>query len=504
MTTFGKAYLVGAGPGDLGLVTLRARALIERADVIVYDHLCNPDILRWAKPETEKIYVGKKPGYHILPQLEINALLVKQCLAGRNVVRLKGGDPYVFGRGGEEAQALEEVGIKFEVVPGISSAIAAPAYAGIPVTHRECAASFTVVTGHEDPTKDDSTIDWHSLAQNTGTKIFLMGVARLRRIANRLMSEGADSSTPVALVRWGTVGRQEVVEGTLATIADVVERCGFKPPAVIIMGEVVRLRGKMNWFERRPLYGKRVVVTRTRTQASVLSEQLRELGADVLEIPTIHIVPKPLIDSESKQLETLSDHYDWIVFTSPSAVDIFFQYYFEKQKDLRALGPVRFAAVGPSTVSKLDALHLHVDKRPGEFTAEALGATFTPEEIAGKRFLLPRGNLANPALTQYLCAHHGVASEWTLYETQSETSDENGARDRYLHEGADWITFTSSSTVENWNALGLKPVADAKHPRHASIGPVTSATLRKLGYSVDIEAEPHTITGLIESLITAK
>lgn len=502
MTIRAKTYLVGAGPGDLGLVTLRARALIEKADVLLYDYLCNTDMLLWARPEAEKIYVGKKSGSHTLPQDEINALLLKLAGEGKNVVRLKGGDPCVFGRGGEEAQVLAAAGFDFEIVPGISSAIAAPVYAGIPVTHRECASSFTVVTGHEDPAKPGSSLDWRALALDRGTRIFLMGVHRLPQITQRLISEGASPSTPVALVRWGTMGRQESVVGTLGTIARIVLERNFKAPAVTIIGEVVSLRETLNWFERRPLFGKRIVVTRTRSQASTLSELLREHGADVLEIPTIRIVPRELPAEATAQLGALSTHYDWIVFTSPNAVDHFFQHYFATVPDLRALGSVKLAAVGPATAAKLSALHLVAEKQGREFTSEALGTAFIENEIQGQRFLLPRGNLANPSLTQQLLARGAVVAEWTLYDNVPETADDNGARARFLEEGADWITFTSSSTAENWHALALKTSSSARQPRLASIGPVTSAALRKLGYNVDLEAKSYTINGLVESLLT--
>lgn len=501
-TARAMTYLVGAGPGDLGLVTLRARALIERADVILYDYLCNPDMLRWARPDAEKIYVGKSAGNHALPQEEINALLVKLAREGRCTVRLKGGDPYVFGRGGEEAQALAAAGFAFEVVPGITSSIAAPAYAGIPVTHRDCASSFTVITGHEDPTKPNSALDWRALALDRGTKIFLMGVERLPQITQRLIAEGARPETPVALVRWGTTGRQESVAGTLATITGIVLERNFKAPAVTIVGEVVSLRHTLNWFEHRPLFGKRIVVTRTRAQASALSEKLRELGAEVLEIPTIRIAPRELPAEATAQLAALPSHYDWIAFTSPNAVDLFFHRYFAAQPDLRALGAVKLAAVGPATAAKLAALHLRTEKQPREFTTEALAAAFTEAEASGQRFLLPRSNLANPILTDHLRAHGGIVTEWTLYDTVPETADENGARARFLEEGADWITFTSSSTAEYWHVLGLKPGGSARQPRHASIGPVTSAALRQLGCPVDIEAKCFTIDGLIESLLT--
>ena len=326
--TKGRVYLVGAGPGALDLVTLRARELIARADVLVYDHLCNPEMLPWARADAEKIYAGKSGADHTLSQEEINALLVARGRAGKEVVRLKGGDPYLFGRGGEEAQVLARAGVPFEVVPGVTAAIAAPAYAGIPVTHRDIASTVTFVTGHEDPAKGESIIDWPHLARLRGTKIFLMGIERLRQITQRLVEEGADPAMSVALVRWGTTARQESLEGTLATVADLVEKRGFAAPAVIVVGDVVKLRKELNWFEALPLFGQRIVVTRTRAQAGKLTEQLARLGADVLEIPTIRIVPRALGSAERNKLAAFSEHFDWVVFTSPNAVDLFFRRIF--------------------------------------------------------------------------------------------------------------------------------------------------------------------------------
>ena len=322
--TKGRVYLVGAGPGALDLVTLRARQLIRQADVLVYDYLCNPEMLRWARADVEKIYAGKSGAAHTLTQDEINALLIARAGAGKEVVRLKGGDPYVFGRGGEEAQALARAGVPFEVVPGVTSAMAAPAYAGIPVTHRDFASTVTFVTGHEDPTKPESSIDWAHLAKLRGTKVFLMGIERLREIAQRLVAEGADPATPVALVRWGTTARQESLEGTLATVADLAEKRGFAAPAVTIVGEVVKLRQELNWFEALPLFGQRVVVTRPRRQASALTKRLAQLGADVLEIPTIRVMPMALGETGAEQARDFPGHFDWIIFTSPNAVDFFF------------------------------------------------------------------------------------------------------------------------------------------------------------------------------------
>jgi uroporphyrinogen III methyltransferase / synthase len=496
----GCVYLVGAGPGALGLVTLRARELVTQADVLVYDYLCNPEILRWGRPDTEIIYAGKSGSSHTLTQDEINALLVARAKAGKIVVRLKGGDPYVFGRGGEEAQVLVRAGMKFEVVPGVTSAIAAPAYAGIPVTHRDFASTVTFVTGHEDPTKAESSIDWAHLAGLRGTKIFLMGVERLRDIANRLVAEGADSNTPVALVRWGTTARQESLEGTLATIANLVEKQQFKAPAITIVGEVVSLRRELNWYEALPLLGKRIVVTRTRQQASALTKILASQGADVLEIPTIRIAPRQLEAAHREKLSAFSDHFDWVVFASPNAVDLFFAEYFKQTPDIRRLGSVKIAVVGPATRNKLNELRLAVDLMPDIYTTERLAETFSQKDIRGQRICLPHGNLADPAFSDRLRRQGAAVEEWTLYDTTPETEDATGARARYLREGAHWITFTSSSTAENWHALKLKPENGKPIPKVISMGPVTSTTLRKLGYEITAESPASTIDSLIATV----
>ena len=496
----GHVYLVGAGPGALDLVTLRARHLVGLADVLIYDYLCNPAMLAWARAGVEIIYAGKSASSHTLIQDEINALLVAKAGEGKAVVRLKGGDPYVFGRGGEEALVLARAGIPFEVVPGVSSAIAAPAYAGIPVTHRGLASTVTFVTGHEDPTKPESSIDWPQLARLRGTKVFLMGVERLREIAQRLVGEGADPATPVALVRWGTTGRQESLEGTLATIADIVEKRRFTAPAITVVGEVVKLRRDLNWFEALPLFGRRVVVTRTRPQAGKLTARLTQLGADVMEIPTIRIVPAALGEKECEKLKAMSHYFDWLVFTSPNAVELFFAEYTKHQSDIRSLGPIKFAAVGSATAHALKVRHLHVDLQPDVYTTEKLAEAFSQTIIASVRFCLPHGNLADPFLANYLREKGGSVEEWKLYETQPEHTDVSGARARYLREGAHWIVFTSASTVENWHALHLQPDAGKPQPKPVSIGPVTSNELRRLGYGTVEESPVSTIDSLIETI----
>jgi uroporphyrinogen III methyltransferase/synthase len=496
----GHVHLVGAGPGALGLVTLRARELIERADVLISDYLSNPEMLRWARSDAEIIYAGKSGSSHTLTQDEINALLVGRARSGKQVVRLKGGDPYVFGRGGEEAQVLVDAGIPFEVVPGVTSAIAAPAYAGIPVTHRDFASMVTFITGHEDPTKPGSALDWRQLAHLRGTKVFLMGIERLREIAQRLIDEGADPATPVALVRWGTTPRQESLEGTLATIADLAEKQGFKAPAVTVVGDVVKLRNELNWYEALPLFGQRIVVTRTRRQAGALTKRLTQLGADVLEIPTIRIVPLPLDENRQGKLKVFSNHFDWVVFTSPNAVELFFDEFFKNASDIRDLGPVKMAAVGPATAKKITDLRLHIDLQPGIFTSEKLAEAFSGDMISSMRFCLPQGCLAHPALAGHLRANGGSVEEWVLYDTQPEPEDPTGVRARYRREGAHWITFTSSSTVENWHALDLQPEAATPVPQAVSMGPVTSATLNTLGYEIAAEAPESTIDSLVETI----
>ena len=501
--TNGKIFLVGAGPGDPGLITVRGVECLSCADVVVYDYLSNPTLLRYARPEAEIIYVGKQASYHTLPQDEINALLVKQAKAGRVVTRLKGGDPFVFGRGGEEAEALQHAGIPFEIVPGISSAIAAPAYAGIPVTHRLVATAFMVVTGHEDPTKKETQVDWKSVAKFFGTRVILMGVERIGLIAGELVKHGMAPATPVAMVRWGTTGSQQTITGTLKTIAGVVTKTGFKPPAVTIIGDVVKQRTTLNWFENRPLFGKRIVVTRSRDQASDLVRQLSELGADVLEIPTIRTAPPANLAPLREAVDGMGE-YDWVLFTSPNAVDAFFKAFFEKHKDLREFGGAKIAVVGEATAQKVADYHLEVDFLPKEFTNEGLLNEFRKEvDCENLHFLLPRADLADEKLARDLEDLGGIVDDIVAYATVPETEDRTGHRARLLVDGADLITFTSSSTVTNFFNLVDVPALREKFPnlKFASIGPVTSKTLVERGLAVAVEAEVHTIPGLVESIL---
>jgi uroporphyrinogen III methyltransferase/synthase len=493
----GKAYLVGAGPGDLGLVTLRAKECLEQADLIVYDYLSNPEMLGWARETAEIIYVGKKAGAHTLSQDQINALLVEKAAAGNQVVRLKGGDPFVFGRGGEEAEALAQAKIPFEVVPGITSAVAGPAYAGIPITHRGENSHVTFFTGHEDPEKKESAIDFEALAKLGGTQVMLMGVERIETIAKRMLAAGVRSDLPVALVRWATTARQETVVGNLSDIAERVKKAGFEAPAVAVFGEVVALRKKLNWYETRPLSGKRIVVTRTRQQAGVLSRELRLLGADVSELPTIRIEPPSDLRAFAELVQD-AHGYDWIVFTSPNGVTAFFDLFFKLYDDAREIGPARIAAIGPATAQRVKDYHLKVDLQPEEFVAEAVVREFQKQGgVENLRILLARAEKARDVLPSELSALGAIVDQGFAYRTVPETRDITGARRRLLDEGADLITFTSSSTVENFLSLELPW---PKGMQIASIGPVTSKTVRERGLKVDLESRRHDIPGLVEAI----
>ena len=501
MKKTGKVYLVGAGPGDPGLITVRGVECIQRADVILYDYLSNPTLLGYARPDAEIIYAGKQARDHTLTQDEINSILIERGRAGKIVTRLKGGDPFVFGRGGEEAEQLQKAGVPFEVVPGVTSAIAAPAYAGIPVTHRGAAAAFMVITGHEDPTKDEAQIDWEVVAKFSGTRVILMSVERIRAIADELMKHGADAHTPVAMVRWGTTGGQQTITGTLGTIGALA--VDFKPPALTIIGDVVRQRETLNWFEKRPLFGRRIAVTRSREQASGLVQRLGELGADVLEIPTISIKPPKKIGPIREAVKSIGA-YDWLVFTSPNGVDAFFREFFEIHGDLRDLGGLRIAVIGAATADRIRELHLEVDLQPADFTTEVLLEEFRKSvSCENLKFLLPRADLADERLARGLEALGGIVDNLDAYQTVPEKEDRTGHRTRLLSEGADFVTFTSSSTVTNFCELVDVNTLRKQFPkmRFASIGPMTTQTAVARGVEIAAEAKVHTIDGLVDTIL---
>ncbi len=465
---------------------------------MIYDYLSSPELLRFAKPDAEKIYVGKKAKDHTLSQEGINKLIVEKAKEGKVVTRLKGGDPVLFGRAARQEAALElaDAGVPFEIVPGVTSAIAGPAYAGIPVTHRAHCSQVTIFTGHEDPTKPETSLDYAKIAQADGTKVMLMGVERIDEITSRLIEHGAKPNTPVSLTRWATTGRQQTVEGTLETIAQVVKDADFKAPAVCVIGTVVLERDKLNWFENRPLFGKRIVVTRTRQQAGDLSRKLAQLGADVIELPTIRIEPPKDLKTFG-QLVMDSHGYDWIVFTSPNGVDRFFEMFYKLYHDARSIGGAKIAAIGPGTVEKIKQYHLAVDLVPEKFVAEGLIKAFKKEGVENQTILWVKAEQTREVIANELTGMGAIVDEAIAYRTVPESEENSDAFGRFKSEGADVITFTSSSTVDHFMDLKL-PLPEGI--KIASIGPVTSKTLKKHGLRIDIEAKEHSIPGLVQAI----
>ncbi|MFZ7127323.1 MAG: uroporphyrinogen-III C-methyltransferase [Desulfobacterales bacterium] len=497
----GKVYLVGAGPGDPGLITVKGRRCIETADVVIYDYLAAPALLEHARPDAELVYVGKKGGEHTLSQEGINALLVEKAMGHAVVTRLKGGDPFIFGRGGEEAEALLAAGIPFEIVPGVTSAVAGPAYAGIPLTHRDYTSSVAFVTGHEDPGKTASAIDWKALATGIGTLVFFMGVKNLPAIVRSLRDNGMPPERPVAVVRWGTTPAQRTVTGTLATIEEAVRSAGIKAPALIVVGEVVNLRPSLQWFENRPLFGKRVVVTRAREQASDLVRRLADLGADCLEVPTIRIEPPAPGGPMDMAIERLAG-YDWIIFTSVNGVRFFFERLMAKGLDVRALGHLKTAVIGPATAERLLEFGLKSDIVPETFRAESIVAAFENVPIEGRRILLPRALEARAILPAALLERGAEVDEVAAYHTEIEADRSDSLIEALENRTVSMVTFTSSSTVKNFKAL-LPPErleALMEGVTVASIGPITTDTARALGFTVHLTAEAYTIPGLCEAI----
>jgi uroporphyrinogen III methyltransferase / synthase len=501
----GIVYLVGAGPGDPGLLTLRGAELLGRADVVVYDALVNSELLRLASKTAEVIFGGKRAGERGMSQEELNELLVAKAKAGHRVVRLKGGDPYVFGRGAEEALQLAQAGVDFEVVPGVSSFVAVPNYAGVPLTHRDYCSRLTLITGHEDPASEPERIDWPQVAKTPGTLVIMMGTDRIGQIATTLVANGKPATTPVAMVRWGTTGRQQSIQGTLATIAEVAKAAQIGPPTVAVIGEVVKLRDHLNWFEERPLFGKRVVITRSREQSGLLHAKLHDLGAEVLEIPTIRF-EDPTHREELVDALLELNAYDWLVFTSPNGVARFFEYFFRQFHDMRDIGGVRIAAVGPATASKLKELHLQVDLMPAEAVGSEIAKEFEKfESIENLKICLLRAEVASTDLPKALEELGAIVDDVACYRTVPETDDITGAGERLQKEGADWILFTSGSTVENFHARYNLPELRTRFPglRIASIGPETSKALLRLSLKPELEAREHTMEGLVIALSSA-
>jgi uroporphyrinogen III methyltransferase/synthase len=479
----GVVYLVGAGPGDPGLMTQRSLELIASADVILYDRLIPPGALDGARPDAELRYVGKDPGAPAMGQAEINRLLVELGRAGRRVVRLKGGDPFVFGRGGEEAEALAAAEVTFEVVPGVTAGVAAPAYAGIPVTHRDVASAVAFVTGHEDPVKEESVIDWDALARFPGTLVFYMGVRNLPLISERLRAGGRDPREPAAVVAGGTLSGQQTVTAPLDEIAQRAAEAGLRPPAITVVGPVAGVRDTLAWLERRPLHGQVVAVTRARAQASSLAARLRDLGAEVLETPAIRIEPRSVLLARPES-------YDVICFTSPNGVRVYFE---ALGRDARALAGVTVAAIGPGTAAELERHGVRPDVVPERFVAEGLLDALP--EVRGKRVLVARAAAARDVLPDGLRERGASVHVLPLYDTVAEPLPEP---ERRALEGVTYVTFTSSSTVRYFLDGGGRLPSGA---RVASIGPVTSETLREHGIEPHVEAAQHDIDGLVRAIV---
>ncbi len=494
----GKVYLVGAGPGDPGLLTLKGKQILERADCVVHDFLVNPALLRWARADAERISVGRRGSPQRMRQSAINQLLVERARAGRIVCRLKGGDPFVFGRGGEEARALANAGIEFEIVPGVSAGHAVPAYAGIPITHRDITSTVTFIAGHEDPEKEASRIDWAELANIPGTLVLFMAVRNLPRLTQTLMDHGRAAATPAAVIQWGSLPSQKVIEGTLADIAS--KASALSAPAITVIGEVVDLRKSLNWFEHLPLFGKRIAITRTREQASVLREELAALGAEVTEIPTIAIRPpdswEPL-DSAIRRLE----EFHYLLVTSANGVNHFLARLEAAGRDSRALKGLTIGAIGPATAAEFARAGVKVDLLPKDYVAEGLLAALGERDLRGKAFLIPRARVARDVVPRALEERGARVEVVEAYQTVlPDLSQQELAR--LLTPPPDAITFTSSSTAANFAKLvGEERVVEMlRGAVVASIGPITSATLRKLGVNVSVEAQEATMAGLARAI----
>lgn len=499
MTKKGKVYLIGAGPGDPGLLGLKAKECLQKADAVVYDRLADPRILAFAGKNAEMIYVGKASANHTMRQPDINKLLVNLAAEGKTVARLKGGDPFVFGRGGEEALELKEAGLPFEFVPGVTSAIAVAEYAGIPVTHRHVATSFAVITGHEDPTKGESTINWKGLATSVDTLVFLMGVENIEKISSQLIANGRSADCPAAVIRWGTHPEQRTLITSLGRAAADVRTAGMKPPAIFLVGEVVRLREQLQWFDNKPLFGKTIVVTRAREQASALTKRLEDKGAKVIEVPAIKIMPA----NDYAPLDTAASHisnYKWLIFTSTNGVEYFFKRLMTAGKDTRALAGLKIAAIGSATAEALKARGIVADIVPSAYKAEDLAEALSKDIENGDKVLIARAEKAREVLPETLRKQGAVVDVVTAYKTVADCENKEELIKALESGEVSIITFTSSSTVTNLlNVLGDKKELLQKAAL-AVIGPVTAATLQKNGFNPVVCADEYTIDGLVQAV----
>lgn len=494
-------YLIGAGPGDPGLITLKGIRCLEESDVVIYDSLANSKLLDYCRESAEIVYMGKRKGQHSFTQDEINAYIVKRAKEGLTVSRLKGGDPFMFGRGGEEVLYLHDNNISFEIVPGITSALAAPIYAGIPPTHRDFASSLAIITGHESPLKAESSIKWDKISTGAETLIFLMGMSKLSEIVSNLTQNGLLHDTPCALIRYGTHPDQKTLVGTLGTIVKLAEEKAFKAPVVIIVGNVVKLRTQMNWFETKPLFGKKIVVTRARSQASAFALELAKLGADVIEYPTIKIVPPDDWSPVDKSIKKLNI-YDWLIFTSVNGVDYFFNRIKELGYDIRILHQVKICAIGPATSKALEGYHLISDLCPSEFRAEGIIEAFASEDIKGSKILIPRAFEAREILPESLTNLGALVNVVHVYKTVKEETGLEPLLEGLESKEIDVVTFTSSSTVTNFfeSLKGFDIRELMKDVVIACIGPITRDRVYEYGLKVDIMPDEYTIPSLCKGI----
>ena len=497
----GKVYLVGAGPGDPKLITLKGIECLQRADVVIYDLLINVKLLEHCPAHTEKIYGGKLIGEQAQRQAEIDDLMIRHARAGKTVVRLKGGDPFIFGRGGEEALTLVGAGIDFEIVPGITSAIAAPAYAGIPLTHRSYSSSVAFVTGHSAALKADSTIRWEQLATGVDTLVVLMGVGHLREIAARLIQHGRSPDTPISLIHWGTTPQQKTLEGTLSDIVQKADAANFRNPAAIVIGKVNTLRKQLGWFDRKPLFDRRIIVTRARAQASDFAECLQSYGAEVIQFPTIETQPIPdnaALDQAIAQLGT----YNWIIFTSVNAVEYFYRHLRENGKDARSLGNACICAVGSKTVAALDQIGIRTDYVPSQARGAIVAAEL--EGVRGQKILLPRASIAADDLPNGLHDRGAIVDTIPIYETVKAGADGRATIEGNLRNGRiDMVTFTSSSTITNFLEMfdSYPPAVLLNQAHIAVIGPSTASTAKAHGLTIDIVAKKASVESLAEEIV---
>jgi len=495
-------YLVGAGPGDAGLLTLRGAELLGQADVVIYDALVNAELLRHAPPNAEVLFGGRRARGRRIPQEKITQLLIEKAKAGQTIVRLKGGDPYVFGRGGEEAEALAKARIPFEVVPGVSSFAAVPNYAGIPLTHRDFSSKLTILTGHADPESPDCKIDWAAEAKSPGTKVVMMGTEHIGRVATALLKHGMAEAMPVAMVSWGTTGRQRTLEGTLGTIAELAAKANLSPPSITVIGEVVKLRKQLNWFEHLPFFGQRIVVTRSRAQAPELIHRLAALGAEILQIPCIQTSPPENLEPLKDAILGLNE-YDWLVFTSANGVRCFFDYFDKGFKDARDIGGVRIAAVGPGTAAVLHDKRLAVDVMPKQSTGiHVAKAMMADGDVENLRICILRAETANPELPRLLEEKGAIVDDIAVYRTVADPTESTTDSNLLVERGADWITFASGSTVEHFHTRFALPELLTKFPelKLASIGPETTKAIAALNLEPTVEAKDHTLDGLLAAM----